>query len=120
MFGMKPFLLAGTMLLLVTPASAQSNRYDVKTMNFDLWCQEQAKLDPDRCDKRLPDDEKQFEAYRAKIEKYELPYLKRKEEEQLLDQNVLHNDPVGDPIDKDYSKQTQSVPTTNNNFDSPQ
>ena len=117
---MKTFLLAALATLLALSAQAQTNRYDVKTMNFDLWCQEQARLDPDRCDKRLPEDEKQFEAYRAKIEKYEIPYLKRKEDEQLLDQNVLHNDPVGDPIDKNYSKQTQSVPTTNNNSDSPQ
>ena len=117
---MKALLLAGSVLLILTPALAQTNRYDVKTMNFDLWCQEQARLDPDRCDKRLPEDEKQFEVYRAKIEKYEVPYLKRKEDEQLLDQNVLHNDPVGDPIDKNYSKQTQTVPTTNNNSDSPQ
>jgi hypothetical protein len=97
------------------PAAAQTQRYDVKTMNFDLWCQETAKIDPDRCDKRLPDDEKQFEAYRAKIEKYEIPYLQRKENEQLLDRKVLHNDPVDDPIDKDYQAQTQSTPTTNAN-----
>lgn len=115
----KPILLAAAALLAL-PAQAQTNRYDVKTMNFDLWCQEQARLDPDRCDKRLPEDEKQFEAYRAKIEKYEVPYLKRKENEQLLDQNILHNDPVGDPIDKNYSRQTQTVPSTNNNSDSPQ
>jgi len=110
---MKPTLLAFA-VLAAFPALAQSNRYDVKTMNFDLWCQEQARLDPDRCDKRLPADEKQFEVYRAKIEKYELPYLKRKESEQQLDQNVLHNDPVGDPIDKNYSLQTQTVPTSSN------
>jgi hypothetical protein len=115
MNGMKWPLAGIAFIVLVASAQAQSNRYDVKTMNFDLWCQETAKLNPDRCDKRLPGDEKQFETYRAKIEKYELPYLKRKESDQLLDQNILHNDPVGDPIDKDYAKQTQTVPTTNNN-----
>ena len=47
-------------------------------MNFDLWCQEQAHLPPDRCDKRMPEDEKTFEAYRAKIEQYEIPYLQQK------------------------------------------
>jgi len=119
MNGMKIFLLSAA-VLLACPALAQTTRYDVQTMNFDLWCQETAKLDPDRCDKRLPADEKQFDAYRAKIEKYELPYLKRKESEQLLDQNVLHNDPVGDPIDKNYQRQTQTVPTTNNNSTDPQ
>ncbi len=37
--------------LLISPASAQNCRnYDVKTMNFDLWCQEQAHLPAARCD----------------------------------------------------------------------
>jgi hypothetical protein len=90
-------------LLLAQTAGAQTGRYDVKTMNFDLWCQETAK------------DEKRFEAYRAKIEKYEIPYLQRKENEILLDRNVLHNDPVGNPLDKNYEAQTQSTPQTNSN-----
>jgi hypothetical protein len=77
-----------------------------------MWCQETAKIEPDRCDKRTPADEKAFEAYRDKIERYEVPYLKRKEGEQLLNQNVLHNDPVDNPVDKSYSKQTQSVPSS--------
>jgi hypothetical protein len=110
---MKAFLFAGVAALFVLPAQAQNTRLDVKTLNFDLWCQETAKIDPDRCDKRTPQDEKAFEAYRAKIEKYEVPYLKRKENEQLLDQNVLHNDPIDNPVDKSYSKQTQSVPAGN-------
>jgi len=108
---MKFLLLAGAAILLVLPAQAQNTRLDVKTLNFDMWCQETAKLDPDRCDKRTPQDEKAFESYRDKIEKYEVPYLKRREGEQLLDQNVLHNDPVDNPVDKNYSAQTQSVPS---------
>ena len=111
MVEMKVLLLAGAAMLLVLPAQAQNTRLDVKTLNFDLWCQETARLDPDRCDKRTPQDEKAFESYRAKIEKYEVPYLKRREGEQLLDQNVLHNDPVDNPVDKNYSAQTQSVPS---------
>jgi hypothetical protein len=102
-------------LLISFAADAQTTRYDVKTLNFDLWCQETAKINPDRCDKRLPEDEKQFEAYRAKIEKYEIPYLQRKENEILLDRNVLHNDPVGNPLDKNYEAQTQSTPQSNAN-----
>jgi hypothetical protein len=109
---MKALLLAGAAALLVLPAQAQNTRLDVKTLNFDMWCQETAKIDPDRCDKRTPADEKAFEAYRDKIERYEVPYLKRKEGEQLLNQNVLHNDPVDNPVDKSYSKQTQSVPSS--------
>ena len=112
MIKMKAFLLAGAVALFALPVQAQNSRLDVKTLNFDLWCQETAKIDPDRCDKRTPEDEKAFEAYRAKIEKYEVPYLKRKEDEQLLDQRVLHNDPIDNPVDKSYNKQTQSVPTS--------
>jgi hypothetical protein len=115
MKGMRALLLAGAAMLLILPVRAQDNRYDVKTMNFDLWCQETAKLDPDRCDKRLPDDEKNFEAYRAKVEKYEIPYLQRKEKAQLLDRNLLHADPVDNPIDKDYQAQTQSTPSASGN-----
>jgi hypothetical protein len=111
MNGMR-FSLVAAALLFALPAVAQSTRYDVKTLNFDLWCQETARINPDRCDKRLPDDEKQFEAYRAKIEKYEVPYLLRKEKEQQFDQDVLHNDPVGNPIYKDPARQ-QQLPTPN-------
>jgi hypothetical protein len=108
------FPLLAAALLLALPASAQSTRYDVKTLNFDLWCQETAKINPDRCDKRLPDDEKQFEAYRAKIEKYEVPYLERKDKEQQFDRDVLHNDPVGNPIYKDPAAQQQTPPPPGN------
>lgn len=80
-----------------------SKTFDVKTMNFDLWCQEQAMLPPDRCDQRTPEDEQQFEAYRAKIEKYELPYLEDKRKEFNFDRYVLDKDPVDNPTDKQAS-----------------
>ncbi len=105
---MKFFKLAAAAALIALPAHAQSTRYDVKTMNFDLWCQEQAKLPPARCDKRLPDDDKAFEAYRDKIEKYEIPYLQRKEHEEQLDRTVLHPDPLDSPIYKDNNRQAQT------------
>jgi len=89
------------------PALAQGANYDVKTMNFDLWCQEQQHLAPDRCDKRTPDDEKDFEAYRAKIEQYEIPYLQQKQNDIALDNNILNKDPVDNPISSD--SQTQSL-----------
>jgi hypothetical protein len=88
-------------------ALAQGANYDVKTMNFDLWCQEQQHLAPDRCDKRSPDDEKDFEAYRAKIEEYEIPYLQQKQNDIALDNNILNKDPVDNPISSD--SQTQSL-----------
>jgi hypothetical protein len=88
-------------------ALAQGSNYAVKTMNFDLWCQEQQHLAPERCDKRSPDDEKDFEAYRAKIEQYEIPYLQQKQNDIALDNNILNKDPVDNPISSD--SQTQSL-----------
>src|SRR5215469_15449174 len=85
--------------LFALPANAQQQTtYDVKTINFDLWCQEQANLPPDRCDQRLPEDEKKFEAFRATIERFELSHLKDKERERNFDKNVLHNDPIDQPL----------------------
>jgi hypothetical protein len=93
-------LRAGTIAVVLpwAAALAQPSNYDVKTMNFDLWCQEQQHLDADRCDKRLPGDEKDFEAYRATIERYEIPYLKEKQNAIALDRNILNKDPVDNPI----------------------
>jgi hypothetical protein len=108
MNGMKALVLAASAALLAWPVHAQTGRYDVKPMNFDLWCQEQANLPPDRCDKRLPEDDKAFEAYRAKIEKYEIPYLQRKDHDQQLDRTVLHPDPLDSPVHKDANRQGQT------------
>jgi hypothetical protein len=81
---------------LCAPALAQNTRnYAVKEMNFDLWCQLQAKLPAERCDKRTEADEATFQAYRAKVEAYEIPYLERKNSAARLDRNVLRNDPLG-------------------------
>ena len=55
--------------------SAGRQNYDVQSMNFDLWCQETRRYPVDRCDARLPADQREFEDYRALIERYELQYL---------------------------------------------
>jgi hypothetical protein len=89
--------VAAAGVLLSEQSSAQQANYDVKTINFDLWCQEQAQLPVERCDKRLPEDEKTYEAFRDTIEKYELPHLKDKEREHNFDTDILHNDPVDNP-----------------------
>ncbi|MGH6877338.1 MAG: hypothetical protein ACREHV_08170, partial [Rhizomicrobium sp.] len=84
---------------VVAPACAfaQGSNYDVKTMNFDMWCQEQQHLDPDRCDKRLPADDAAFQAYSNKIESYEIPWLQRRDREENLNRVIIHNDPVDHP-----------------------
>lgn len=108
-----PLLLAAAMGVLAAPAAAQAP-YDVKTINFDLWCQETQHLAPERCDKRLPSDEADFEAYRAKVEKYEIPYMKSRENGQQLDRVILHNDPVDKPVTQDPAAAAQlpSTPAT--------
>ena len=66
------------------PAGSQFDgrrNYNVQTMNFDLWCQETQRYPVDRCDARLPEDQREFEAYRAVIERYELQYLMQQERE---------------------------------------
>ena len=84
--------------LFATRVSAQSpGPYALHEMNFDMWCQEQQHLPPDRCDKRLPQDDAAFQAYSNKIENYEIPYLQRRQDEQTLNRVIIHNDPVDHP-----------------------
>jgi hypothetical protein len=83
----------------VVPLKALAQEpYPLHEMNFDMWCQEEKHLPPDRCDQRLPQDDAEFEAYRATIEKYEIPYLQQRQQEQNLNQLIVHNDPVDHPI----------------------
>lgn len=96
----------GTVLGLVLgaaglcPAAAQPStgaNFNTQTMNFDLWCQRQAELPAERCDKRLPQDVKTFEAYRTKVERYEIPYLQRKNQEEHINRTLLNSDPIDNP-----------------------
>ena len=89
---------------------SQGSRYDVQELNFDMWCQEQQHLPPARCDKRLPADDADFNAYRAKIERYEIPYLREQQRQLRLDTGILHNDPVDHP-DRPSQPQDQPPPT---------
>jgi hypothetical protein len=66
-------------------------------MNFDMWCQEEQQLPPARCDKRLPEDDAAFTAYRDKIERYEIPYLQQQQKQIDINRDILHNDPVDNP-----------------------
>jgi hypothetical protein len=109
---LKPILiLAATMVAFAAPAAGQGGPYDLKPMNFDLWCQETQHLAPDRCDKHLANDEAEFEAYRAKVEKYEVHYMRSRENGQQLDRAILHNDPVDNPVTQNPAAASQS-PTT--------
>jgi hypothetical protein len=98
--------ILGAVLLAAGAAQAQTTHYNVKAMDFDLWCTEQQHLPYERCDKRLPEDLKKFEAYRAVVERYEIPYLQGKEQKLRFDRDILHNDPIdNDPANKSQPPQ---------------
>jgi hypothetical protein len=109
MMPMRSLALAGFLTAaFVSAASAQTGgNYNVKTMNFDLWCQEQAHLPVARCDKRTPEDEKTFEAYRTQIERYEVPYLQRQQHELSINRDIMHNDQVDNPVHQNPQAQAQ-------------
>jgi hypothetical protein len=107
MKSMNRIVLGAVMALsCVLPVAAQRSNFKVQEMNFDLWCQEEAGLAPDRCDKRSAQDEAAFEAYRAKVEAYEIPYLQQKNKDLRIDRDILRGDPVDNPIDKDVGQQS--------------
>src|ERR1700677_2152283 len=89
-------LAALTGVVLTARVEAQEP-YPLQEMNFDMWCQEEQHLPPDRCDKRLPEDDTAFQTYRATIEKYEIPYLQQKRHEENLNNVIIHGDPVDRP-----------------------
>jgi hypothetical protein len=101
-------IVLGALMALscVLPATAQRSNFKVEEMNFDLWCQEEAGLPPERCDKRSTEDNAAFEAYRAKVEAYEIPYLQQKNKDLRIDRDILRGDPVDNPIDKDVGQQS--------------
>lgn len=106
-------LAAATLAAVCNPALAQTGKnYNTQTLNFDLWCQETAHLPADRCDKRTPADEKTFEAFRDQVERYEIPYLQKQQNDINLDRDILHNDPKDTPVTQDPLGQSQSPART--------
>lgn len=89
------WLVVWGVALALAPVAAGADpvTYNVQVLSFDMWCQEAQHYSPERCDAREPADEAAFETYRATIERYELPYLKRVEEERDLHTRVIHHDP---------------------------
>ena len=77
------------------PASARD--YGLATMNFDLWCQEEAHLPVHRCDRRTMADEKAFEDFQQELSSYEAQNLRSAQREQWLDRDFLENDPIDSP-----------------------
>jgi hypothetical protein len=90
-------MLGGLAVLALARGAAAQQPYSLQEMNFDMWCQEEKHLPPARCDKRLPQDDAEFQAYRATVEKYEIPYLQKKQTEQTLNR-VINRDPIDNPV----------------------
>jgi hypothetical protein len=88
------FRLACGLVLSLLPVAGgpEAAGYNVQILSFDMWCLENKHYDPARCDARQPDDVAAFEEYRATVERYELPYLKRMEEERELQTRILEHD----------------------------
>jgi hypothetical protein len=85
---------------LAAQAEAQdgSGRYALHENNFDMWCQEERHLPADRCDKRLPQDDADYQAYVSKIEGYEVQYLQEQRRDINIDRTIVHDDPIDHPI----------------------
>jgi hypothetical protein len=62
--------------------SIGTSTFSVRTMDFDLWCQQTQRYAADRCAARRAEDVKAFEDYRSSIERYELDYLKQVQKDQ--------------------------------------
>ena len=91
-------MLGGVAVVVLAQGVAAQQPYSLHEMNFDMWCQEEKHLPPARCDKRLPQDDAEFQDYRAKVEKYEIPYLQKKQDEQTLNRVIIHGDPIDNPV----------------------
>ena len=84
--------LLGSAPTLAQPLSGPLN-YDVKTMTFELWCQETQRYPAERCSARRPADVRAFEGYRAAVERYELQYLKQVQRERQI-RDSINRDPT--------------------------
>ena len=91
---------AAATAVLVSQASAQDGggRYALHEINFDMWCQEERHLPPERCDKRLPQDDADYQAYVSKIESYEVQYLQEQRRDVNIDRTIVHDDPIDHPV----------------------
>ncbi len=74
------------------PSNGQSN-FNVKNMDFDLWCQQTQRYEVNRCEARRPEDVKAFEDYRTAVERYELDFLKQQQHDDAF-RARLNRDPL--------------------------
>ena len=86
--------LAVVTVLSAAASQAQTLRYPVRSIDFDIWCTEVEHLPWQRCDQRRAEDMQKYEAYRHTFERYEIQYLRNQENVLHFDEQILHNDPV--------------------------
>jgi hypothetical protein len=98
---------AAGVALLGSAAGQSSPDRGVETMNFDLWCQEQAALPSARCDKRTPEDEKAFEAYQTTLEHYDIPYRSVQYDQGRVNRDIMNTDPIDNPHKDNLGAQRQ-------------
>jgi hypothetical protein len=83
-------LLPGLGLAQNLPASpgrgiaTGTTSFPVRTMDFDLWCQQTQRYDAMRCMARRAEDLKAFEDYRSSIERYEIDHLRQVQRDQEI------------------------------------
>lgn len=90
-------VLANALAQPLPPPPPYGGRLNLQPLNFDLWCQETAKLPPERCDKRLPQDDAAFNEFVSKVYKYEVPYLKSKQDADIFNRAIMHAEPSQNP-----------------------
>jgi hypothetical protein len=101
-------LIAAVSGASVGAATAQTSPdQGMKTMNFDLWCQEQAKLPASRCDKRTPEDEKAFESHQTALEHYDVPYRSSQYDQTRINRDIMNSDPIDNPHKDNLGVQRQ-------------
>jgi hypothetical protein len=100
-------LVAASFAAIGRPAAQPSPNRDIATMNFDLWCQEQAALPPARCDKRTQEDESAFEIHRASLEQHEIPYRSAQYGQARVNRDIMTNDPIDNPRKDNLGAQQQ-------------
>jgi hypothetical protein len=86
------FALGAALLALPVSAGAQQSNYNVQVLSFDAWCQDVKRYPAERCEQRATEDQVAFADYRATVERYELPYLKRQQEEADLNNRVIDHE----------------------------
>jgi len=83
--------------------SAPALSYNIKTLSFDRWCQDEQHYPASRCEQRLSGDVVAFEDYRTRVERYDLQYEKDRTKQSDFERDVLRHDhsqqqPVPDVI----------------------